>query len=202
MMTIATRLLRDVGGEEKPTVVMLVDRNELETQLFRNITAYGITTVQVAQSKEDLRRILRSDYRGLVVSMIHKFDRIDADMCPRANVVVLVDEAHRTTGGDLGNYLVAALPNATYIGFTGTPIDRLASGKGTFKAFGADDPRATWTSTASTSPSPTAPPCPSTTRWPRPSCGWTGRRWNGSSSAWARPRGSATRPSAPCWRAP
>ena len=62
-------------------------------------------------------------------------------MCPRANVVVLVDEAHRTTGGDLGNYLVAALPNATYIGFTGTPIDRLASGKGTFKVFGADDPQ-------------------------------------------------------------
>ena len=141
MITIAAKLLREVHGEEKPTVVMLVDRNELETQLFRNITAYGIGTVQVAQSKEDLRRILRSDYRGLVVSMIHKFDRIDADMCPRANVVVLVDEAHRTTGGDLGNYLVAALPNATYIGFTGTPIDRLASGKGTFKVFGADDPQ-------------------------------------------------------------
>ncbi len=141
MITIAAKLLRDVRGEEKPTVVMLVDRNELEAQLFRNITAYGIGTVQVAQSKEDLRRILRSDYRGLVVSMIHKFDRIDADMCPRANVVVLVDEAHRTTGGDLGNYLVAALPNATYIGFTGTPIDRLASGKGTFKVFGADDPQ-------------------------------------------------------------
>ena len=141
MITIAAKLLRDVQGEEKPTVVMLVDRNELETQLFRNITAYGIGTVQVAQSKEDLRRILRSDYRGLVVSMIHKFDRIDADMCPRGNVVVLVDEAHRTTGGDLGNYLVAALPNATYIGFTGTPIDRLASGKGTFKVFSADDPQ-------------------------------------------------------------
>ena len=141
MITIAARLLRDVRGEEKPTVVMLVDRNELETQLFRNITAYGITTVQVAQSKEDLHRILRSDTRGLVVSMIHKFDRIDAGMCSRANVVVLVDEAHRTTGGDLGNYLVAALPNATYIGFTGTPIDRLASGKGTFKVFGADDPQ-------------------------------------------------------------
>ena len=141
MITIAAKLLRDVQGEEKPTVVMLVDRNELEAQLFRNITAYGIGTVQVAQSKEDLRRILRSDYRGLVVSMIHKFDRIDADMCLRANVVVLVDEAHRTTGGDLGNYLVAALPNATYIGFTGTPIDRLASGKGTFKVFGADDPQ-------------------------------------------------------------
>ena len=71
--------------------------------------------------------------------MIHKFDGIDADLCPRANVFVLVDEAHRTTGGDLGNYLMGALPNATYIGFTGTPIDRLSHGKGTFKVFGVDD---------------------------------------------------------------
>ena len=54
-------------------------------------------------------------------------------------MTVLVDEAHRTTGGDLGNYLMAALPNATYIGFTGTPIDNLSQGKGTFKVFGAED---------------------------------------------------------------
>ena len=52
-----------------------------------------------------------------------------------------MDEAHRTTGGDLGNYLMGALPNATYIGFTGTPIDRTAYGKGTFKVFGIDDPK-------------------------------------------------------------
>jgi type I restriction enzyme R subunit len=51
----------------------------------------------------------------------------------------MVDEAHRTTGGDLGNYLMAALPNATYLGFTGTPIDRTAYGKGTFIVFGRDD---------------------------------------------------------------
>lgn len=53
--------------------------------------------------------------------------------------MVLVDEAHRTTGGDLGNYLEGALPNATYIGFTGTPVDRLSKGQGTFKVFGRDD---------------------------------------------------------------
>ncbi|MGH7822483.1 MAG: type I restriction enzyme subunit R domain-containing protein, partial [Candidatus Binatia bacterium] len=69
----------------------------------------------------------------------HKFDRADADLCTRHNVFVFVDEAHRTTSGDLGNYLVAALPNATFIGFTGTPIDRTAHGEGTFKTFGVDD---------------------------------------------------------------
>ena len=120
-------------------MLMLVDRNELESQLFKNITAYGITTPKVAESKRDLRSILASDYRGLVVSTIHKFDDIPARINVRESVTILVDEAHRTTGGDLGNFLMGALPNATYIGFTGTPIDALAHGKGTFKVFGADD---------------------------------------------------------------
>lgn len=139
MITIASRLLR--GGEqaEKPTVLMLVDRNELESQLFRNITGYGITSLNVAQSKDDLEDILASDYRGLVVSMIHKFDKRPANLNTRDGVVVLVDEAHRTTGGDFGSHLMAALPNATYIGFTGTPIDSLSKGEGTFKVFGRDD---------------------------------------------------------------
>ena len=139
MITIASRLLRGGGETEKPTVLMLIDRNELESQLFRNITGYGITALKVAESKRDLREILASDYRGLIVSMIHKFDDIPANINTREGVTILVDEAHRTTGGDLGNYLMAALPNATYIGFTGTPIDNLSQGKGTFKVFGADD---------------------------------------------------------------
>ena len=139
MITIASRLLRGGGETEKPTVLMLIDRNELESQLFKNITGYGIATPKVARSKRELREILASDHRGLIVSMIHKFNDIPANINTRKGVTVLVDEAHRTTGGDLGVYLMAALPNATYIGFTGTPIDNLAQGKGTFKVFGADD---------------------------------------------------------------
>jgi type I restriction enzyme R subunit len=122
-------------------VIMLVDRNELESQLFSNVSAYGIGSVQVTQSKDHLRRLLREDFRGLVVTMIHKFDDIPADINTRESIIVLADEAHRSTGGDLGNYLFAALPNATLIGFTGTPIDRLSRGKGTFKVFGIDDER-------------------------------------------------------------
>jgi len=57
----------------------------------------------------------------------------------RKNIYVLIDEAHRTTGGDLGNYLMAAVPNATFIGFTGTPVDKTVYGRGTFKTFGIDD---------------------------------------------------------------
>ncbi len=139
MISIASRLLRGGEQSEKPTLLMIVDRNELESQLFRNITAYGISTHRVAQSKDDLEEILSSDYRGLIVSMIHKFDKKPADLNTRESVIVLIDEAHRTTGGNFGNYLMAAVPNATYIGFTGTPIDNLFKGEGTFKVFGKDD---------------------------------------------------------------
>ena len=140
MLTIAAKLLAMPGGE-KPTILMLVDRNELESQLFRNVMAYGIGTVKVAQSKRDLHDLLRSDYRGLIVAMVHKFDDMPAALTQRSNIIVLVDEAHRTTGGDLGNFLMGALPNASYIGFTGTPIDTLAKGTGTFKVFGKEDPQ-------------------------------------------------------------
>ncbi|RIL00907.1 MAG: deoxyribonuclease HsdR [Proteobacteria bacterium] len=123
----------------KPTVLLLVDRNELETQLFANLESYGMP-FEPATSKARLRELLRSGYRGLIVAMIHKFEAADADLCTRDDVFVFVDEAHRSTGGTLGNYLLGALPNATFIGFTGTPIDRTAHGEGTFKVFGIDDP--------------------------------------------------------------
>lgn len=142
MIVAAEQLLeRPHPALGKNTVLMIVDRNELESQLFGNLSAYGLQAVEVAESKARLRDLLASDYRGLIVSMIHKFDDLPAAINTRANIYVLVDEAHRTTGGDLGNYLMGALPNATYLGFTGTPIDQTAYGQGTFKTFGADDPQ-------------------------------------------------------------
>lgn len=139
MITVARELLTRPEFE-KPSVLMLVDRNELESQLFRNLEAYGITDVEVVSSKRHLQQLLKSGHRGLIVSMIHKFDKVPKGINASEHVVVLVDEAHRTTGGEFGNYLMAALPNATYIGFTGTPIDKTAYGKGTFKVFGTEDP--------------------------------------------------------------
>ncbi|MDO8568841.1 MAG: HsdR family type I site-specific deoxyribonuclease, partial [Dehalococcoidales bacterium] len=140
MITIAKRLVEDPVFKN-PMVLMLVDRTELETQLFGNLAAVGLGTVEVASSKERLKELLKNDTRGIIVTMIHKFDDIPAKINTRSNIFVLVDEAHRTTGGDLGNYLMGALPNATYLGFTGTPVDRTAYGKGTFKVFGIDDPQ-------------------------------------------------------------
>jgi type I restriction enzyme, R subunit len=140
MITVAEKLIR-TSLFENPTVLMLVDRNELEAQLFSNLEAVGFGHVEVADSKRHLRELLESDHRGLLVSTIHKFEDMPANLVTRENVFVLIDEAHRTTTGDLGNFLMGALPNATYLGFTGTPIDKTAYGKGTFKVFGGDDPK-------------------------------------------------------------
>ncbi|WP_029215058.1 HsdR family type I site-specific deoxyribonuclease [Kallotenue papyrolyticum] len=139
MITVAKTLLADPRFQN-PTVLLIVDRNELQQQLFQNLEAVGFGRVEVALNKHHLRDLLKRDTRGLIVSMIHKFDQADSNLNTRANIFVLVDEAHRSTGGDLGNYLMGALPNATFVGFTGTPIDRTVHGKGTFKVFGGSDP--------------------------------------------------------------
>src|SRR6266567_5032031 len=145
-MITAARLILELKEVFKtPTVLLVVDRNELEGQLtgwverlLGELSSRDIK-IEYADGKSRLRELLGSDFRGLIVSMIHKFDSIPKNINTRDNVYALIDEAHRSTGGDLGTYLMAALPNATLIGFTGTPIDKTAYGKGTFKVFGKDD---------------------------------------------------------------
>lgn len=140
-MIVAAKEIIENSDFDNPTVIMLVDRNELESQLFGNLTSVGFLQDEIeVKSKKDIQQLLKEDKRGLIVSMIHKFDGIEPNINTRDNIFVLVDEAHRTTGGKLGNYLMGALPNATYIGFTGTPIDRTSYGSGTFITFGKDDP--------------------------------------------------------------
>ncbi|MBI5674243.1 MAG: HsdR family type I site-specific deoxyribonuclease [Nitrospirae bacterium] len=124
---------------EKPTIILLLDRNELEDQMKRNLESLGIGAVTLVTSRVHLNRLLKKDYRGIIVSMIHKFDKTDKPLNTRKNIYVLIDEAHRSTGSDLGTYLMAAIPNSSLIGFSGTPVDKTAYGKGTFKIFGIDD---------------------------------------------------------------
>jgi len=139
-MIKAAELLFKAPESEKPTILLMIDRNELEDQMLKNLSSVGLNNVVQAEHIRDLQKLLKNDYRGIIVSMIHKFRDMPANVNERKNIYVLIDEAHRTTGGDLGNFLMAAIPNATYIGFTGTPIDKTVYGKGTFKTFGIDDP--------------------------------------------------------------
>lgn len=145
MVTAARLILESPKRFAGATVLLVVDRNELEGQLSGWVDALlgdfqgsGIV-VEMANSKKRLKALLKQEFSGLIVTMIHKFDKLDANLSTRSNVYVLIDEAHRSTGGDLGNYLMGALPNATLIGFTGTPVDKTAYGKGTFKTFGHED---------------------------------------------------------------
>jgi type I restriction enzyme R subunit len=138
-MIKAAELLFKAPKADKPTILLMIDRNELEDQLLKNLAAVGLSNVAHAYSMVELTRLLKQDYRGLIVTMIHKFRDMPANLNTRSNIFVLIDEAHRTTGGDLGNYLMAGLPNATFIGLTGTPIDKTAYGRGTFKTFGCED---------------------------------------------------------------
>lgn len=138
MIKIA-ELLFKAPQAEKPTMLLMIDRNELEDQMLKNLGSIGVNNVEQAESIQDLQKLLKKEYRGIIVSMVHKFRDMPADVSLRKNIYVLIDEAHRTTGGDLGNFLMAAVPNATFIGFTGTPVDKTVYGRGTFKTFGIDD---------------------------------------------------------------
>jgi type I restriction enzyme, R subunit len=138
-MIKSAEMLFKAPEAEKPTILLMIDRNELEDQMLKNLASVGMGNVAHASSIAVLNKLLREDYRGIIVTMIHKFRDMPANLNLRRNIYVFIDEAHRTTGGDLGNFLMAGLPNATFIGFTGTPVDKTVYGKGTFKTFGCED---------------------------------------------------------------
>ncbi len=145
LLTAARLLLEDKEKFSNATVIVVVDRLELEGQLkgwvdrlLGEVQQLDIP-VEHALTKAHLQRLLDRDFRGLIVSMIHKFDDIRANSSERPNIYVFIDEAHRSVARELGTYLMAALPNATIVGFTGTPVDETAHGRGTFKTFGVDD---------------------------------------------------------------
>jgi type I restriction enzyme, R subunit len=145
LLTAAKLILEDKARFRNATVILIVDRIELEGQLkgwverlLGEMQKQDIATRR-ANNKAELQELLDSDFRGLIVSMIHKFDEIEKDSSTRDNVYVFIDEAHRSVARELGTYLMAAVPNATILGFTGTPVGGTEFGQGTFKIFGSED---------------------------------------------------------------
>src|SRR5262249_2908650 len=145
LLTAARQILEDKVRFANATVILVVDRTELEGQLkgwverlLGEMQQQDIA-VKRANTKAELQALLDADFRGLIISMIHKFEAIRKDSSKRDNVYVFIDEAHRSVAKDLGTYLMAGLPGSTIIGFTGTPIARTSQGESTFKIFGAED---------------------------------------------------------------
>ena len=147
LLTAARLILEQKERFQNATVILVVDRSELEGQmkgwvekLLGEMQKQDIATWR-ANTKAQLQELLATDKRGLILSMIHKFEGVDKDSNTRDNIYVFIDEAHRSVARDLGTYLMASVPNATIVGFTGTPIARTEQGEGTFKIFGRDDER-------------------------------------------------------------
>ena len=139
-MIVAAKKIMEHRLIRRPIILMLVDRNELESQLFSNLSALGFENVHVTDNKKELQGLLKSEISTIIVSTIQKFEGIPEKINLSKEIYVFADEAHRSTGGKLGNYLMGAIPNATFIGFTGTPVSRSSGKNDTFLMFGRDDP--------------------------------------------------------------
>ena len=139
-MIVAAKKIMEHRLLKRPIILLLVDRNELESQLFSNLDALGFENVHVTENKRELQGLLRSETPKIIVSTIQKFEDIPPKVNMSTEIYVFVDEAHRSTGGKLGNFLMGAIPNATFIGFTGTPVSRSSGKNDTFLMFGRDDP--------------------------------------------------------------
>lgn len=120
MVFLCQKILRALGGGY--TFLLVTDRTELDTQIYNTFTGVGaVQDVNVkATSGEHLKELLKTDQR-YVFSLIHKFN-FEETITDRDNIIVISDEAHRTQGGSLAMNLRKALPNASFIGFTGTPL--------------------------------------------------------------------------------
>jgi type I restriction enzyme R subunit len=128
MVFLSQKIHRKLSGSF--TILVVVDRGELENQIYDTYTAVGAVTEKnlVAKNRDDLRRLLKENHR-YVFTLIHKFsiDPLKETQYPlisnRDDIIVISDEAHRTQGGVFArNMRFNALPNASYLGFTGTPI--------------------------------------------------------------------------------
>lgn len=137
LMVFAAQKLRMHHKLGNPTVMIVVDRIDLDTQITATFNAADIPNMIGAATRQELQSLLAADTRKIIITTIHKFGEADGRLNERSNIIVMVDEAHRTQEGDLGRKMRDALPNAFLFGLTGTPINK--RDRNTFWAFGADE---------------------------------------------------------------
>lgn len=137
LMVFAAQKMRMHAKLQNPTVMIVVDRVDLDTQITSTFNAADIPNMIGATTRQELQTLLAQDIRKIIITTIHKFGEADGRLNDRSNIIVMVDEAHRTQEGDLGRKMREALPNAFLFGLTGTPINK--RDRNTFWAFGADE---------------------------------------------------------------
>ena len=137
LMVFAAQKLRMHRKLGNPTVMIVVDRIDLDTQITATFNAADIPNMIGAATRQELQSLLAADTRKIIITTIHKFGEADGRLNERSNIIVMVDEAHRTQEGDLGRKMRDALPNAFLFGLTGTPINK--RDRNTFWAFGSDE---------------------------------------------------------------
>jgi len=125
MMFFAQKVLRKVPGNW--TFVVVTDRQELDGQIYKHFTSAGVVTENGAQAENSkhLRQLLTEDHR-YVFTLIHKFRTENGEPHPmlsdRRDIIVITDEAHRSQYDTLAMNMRTALPNASFLAFTGTPL--------------------------------------------------------------------------------
>lgn len=137
LMVFAAQKLRLHPRLGNPTVLIVVDRIDLDTQITATFNAADVANMVGVGDRQELQRLINQDVRKVLITTIHKFGEAAGEWNARKNIIVMVDEAHRTQEGDLGRKMREALPNAFLFGLTGTPINR--ADRNTFWAFGADE---------------------------------------------------------------
>lgn len=137
LMVFAAQKLRRSQELKSPTVLVVVDRVDLDTQITGTFNATEIPNVVSTDKRSELHDLLNKDTRKIIITTIFKFAETPGVLNDRDNIIALVDEAHRTQEGDLGRKMREALPNAFLFGLTGTPINRAE--RNTFWAFGAEE---------------------------------------------------------------
>lgn len=137
LMVFAAQKLRLHPRLKNPTVLIVVDRVDLDTQITGTFTGADVPNLEKAESRDKVRQLLAQDVRKIIITTIFKFGEANGVLNNRGNIIALVDEAHRTQEGDLGRKMRDALPNAFLFGLTGTPINRFD--RNTFYAFGAEE---------------------------------------------------------------
>lgn len=137
LMVFASQMLMKKQELNAPTVVIVDDRRDLRAQITGDFTRAEIPNLDFAYTKEELKAFFHQDQRKILITTIFLFGDIKQSLNMRENIIVLVDEAHRTQEGDLGECMRTALPNAFFFGLTGTPINK--RDKNTFKCFGAEE---------------------------------------------------------------